>query len=157
MEMGDMASEMLRKRGFWAHLTEIAPGGKSFVWECYEEAPNGKWTDNKLAEGDDAIPINKWTPPRFPWIVFLISQGNSLEIGPCTRRPVRAQLVVKEFGNSYAWRPQEPTRDGIKDAEDLPHSMAFEANGLAPPRLPYHVLLSPRYVPDEYMFYLWTY
>ncbi len=68
---------------------------------------------------------------------------------------VIAQLVVKEHGNSYAWRRQKnKTDEPFEDAEDFSISLAHEPNGEEPQRLPWNAFLTPRFVPDEYMFYL---
>jgi hypothetical protein len=76
------------------------------------------------------------------------------------------QLVAKEHGGSYAWRAQRTLTDQqgflrrdaqgniFEDAEDFPHSQAYEPNGIEPPRLPWNVALSPRFTAGEYMFYL---
>jgi hypothetical protein len=158
MNMSDIPRQAFRQLGFWAHLMSPAPDGKGFLWKCYEEAPGGTWTDKVLDEGDAAFPLNPFMPPRFPWIVPLRLHGPALLIGIRRDDNILAQLVVKENGNSYAWRKQNPMQGGrFEDAEDFPHSLAFEPNGLEPPKLPWNVFLTPRFVPNEYMFYLGGY
>jgi hypothetical protein len=164
MNMRDMPLEYLRQVGLWAHLISKTDIERGFSWRCYEEAPGGTWTDLVLHEGDNAYSLNQWMPPRFPWVVPLKSIGSSFIISQT--RVKLAQIVVKEHGGSYAWRAVAPKTDSLgnlqisetgpllEDAEDMPHSGAFEPNGFEPPRLPWNVFLSPRFVPNEHMFYL---
>jgi hypothetical protein len=148
MKMTDLVSATLQQRGFWAHLTGVAPSGKSFLWKCFEEAPRGNWTDTVLDQGNNVVSLNKWIPPWFPWIAPVRLQANALVMGPQPNGIIAAQVVVKVQGSSYTWRPL----DGVDDT-----ALAYEPNGLFLPKLPWHVFISPRYVPNEYMFYVGGY